>query len=380
MKAPRPFKIAKRVFLDLRNDKRSLALMFIAPVFAMLVFGFAFSGEVSDVGVTVVNLDSGAQLDTGKTVRLSEEIIDNVDREVMKIGYADTEDAAVREVENGKSYAAVIFPESFTADVLEKQSDPSFSGDTTIKLMEDKSNVNVASAITKEMNSALLKTMEEMGKEPAVYIDSSDAIYGENAKFIDFFVPGIMAFAVFIITTLLTLVSFVGERTSGTLERMLSTPVSESDVVMGYSSAFSVTGIMQSALLLLVGIVVFRITIVGNVVLAFAVIALLAVVSQALGILLSSLAKRESQVVQFLPFVIIPGFLLAGVFWPLEAIPSWLRPLSYAVPPTYAVDACRSVMLRGWGIGKIWLDIVVLLAFAVVFLFLAVLSLKAGKD
>jgi len=178
---------------------------------------------------------------------------------------------------------------------------------------------------------------------------------------------------------LLTLVSFVGERTSGTLLRMLATPLRERDIVLGYASAFSVVGILQSAILLLVGILAFHIIIVGNVLFAFVVIALLAVVSQALGILLSSFAKRESQVIQFLPFVLLPTFLLAGIFWPLEAIPSWLRPFSYLVPPTYAVDACRSVMLRGWGLGRIWIDIVALMGFAVAFLALATESLRVRK-
>jgi ABC-2 type transport system permease protein len=137
---------------------------------------------------------------------------------------------------------------------------------------------------------------------------------------------------------------------------------------------------VQAALLLTIGIVVFNITIIGNVLLAFTVIALLAVVCQSLGILLSSLAKREAQAVQFLPFIVLPAFLLAGIFWPIEAIPSWLRPASYVVPPTYAVNACRSVILKGWGLNKIWLDITALIIFAAIFLVMAVLSLKRRKE
>jgi ABC-2 type transport system permease protein len=222
--------------------------------------------------------------------------------------------------------------------------------------------------------------MEDMGKEAAIKIDSEGAIYGENAEFMDFFVPGIMAFVVYLLTTLLTLISFVGERTSGTLDRILATPLRESEIVMGYAIAFSITGTVQAALLLTIGIVVFNITIIGNVLLAFTVIALLAVVCQSLGILLSSLAKREAQAVQFLPFIVLPAFLLAGIFWPIEAIPSWLRPASYVVPPTYAVNACRSVILKGWGLNKIWLDITALIIFAAIFLVMAVLSLKRRKE
>ena len=118
-------------------------------------------------------------------------------------------------------------------------------------------------------------------------------MYGANAQFIDFFVPGIMAFVVYLLTTLLTLLAFVGERTSGTLGRLLSTPLQESEIVSGYAIAFGIIGTIQAAFLLTVAILVFKIMIVGNVLLAFLVIALLAIVSQALGILLSSLAKRE---------------------------------------------------------------------------------------
>ncbi len=209
---------------------------------------------------------------------------------------------------------------------------------------------------------------------------NSDPVYGEGAEFIDFFVPGIMAFVVYLLTTLLTLLAFVGERTSGTLERILTTPVKESEIVCGYALAFGIVGTIQAAFLLAVGVLVFKIDVVGNVLLAFLVVALLAVVSQALGILLSSLAKHEGQAVQFIPFIILPVFLLSGVFWPIEAIPTWLRPLSYLVPPTYAVDACRAVILKGWGLDKIWIDVTVLVAFAALFLVMAALSLKRKKD
>jgi ABC-2 type transport system permease protein len=107
--------------------------------------------------------------------------------------------------------------------------------------------------------------------------------------------------------------------------------------------------------------------------------ALLAVLSLSLGILLSSLAKREAQAIQFLPIVALPVFLLSGIFWPVEAIPSWLRPLSYAIPPTYAVDALRSVLLRGWGIGRIWIDLVAMFGFAAAFLGLSVWSLQRAR-
>jgi ABC-2 type transport system permease protein len=380
MKRLRFLTVTRRVFRDLRNDRRTLALIIIAPIFVMFVFGLAFSGEVKNIVFIVVNLDRGASVSPGGVpLSLSDKIVSNLDREVLKIEFGDDREAALAKIENGEAYAAIIFPEDFTSRVLADVQGKASGSATAVELLLDRSNINVANTITRTVNDALLATMDQAGVQPPLKVEST-AVFGQGAKFMDFFVPGIMAFAVYMITTLLTLITFVGERTSGTLQRMLATPLTERDIVLGYATTFSIIGVGQALLLLVIGILVFHITVVGNVLLAFLVIALLAVVSQALGILLSSTARREAQAIQVLPFVVLPAFLLAGIFWPVEAIPMWLRPLSYIVPPTYTVDACRAVMLKGWGIGKIWIDILALLLMAAFFLSLAVWSLRVGKD
>ncbi len=380
MKIRRAFSVTKRIFRGLRNDKRTVGLMFIAPILAMCVFGVAFSGDVQDVHVVVVNQDEGFQ-PTGLPVPISISgmIIANFDKSVLKVDYVDTVEEGVQRVEKGGAYGVIVFPQNFTRDIYSRIQNPSSPVSTTIEVRLDKSNVNVATAIAKAVSDAVLATMEERQIAAPVTLDTENAIYGKGAKFMDFFVPGIMAFVVFLLTTLLTLISFVGERTSGNLERLQATPLRESEIVIGYAIAFSIIGMLQSIILLVIGIAVFNIMIVGHIALAFLVIALLAVVSLSLGIMLSSLAKREAQAIQFFPIIVLPTFLLAGIFWPVEAIPSWLRPLSYAIPPSYAVDATRSVMLRGWGIGGIWVDIVALFGFAVAFLGLAVWSLQRGR-
>ena len=380
MNIRRAFSVTKRIFRGLRNDRRTVALMFLAPILAMCVFGVAFSGDVKDVHVVVVNQDEGYQ-PPGVPVKVSiaDMIISNFDKDVLKVDYVDTKDEGVQRVEKGGAYGVIIFPQNFTRDIYSRIQNPSLSVSTAIEVRLDKSNVNVANAIAKAVSDAVLKTMKDTGNAAPVTVNADNAIYGKGAKFMDFFVPGIMAFVVFMLTTLLTLISFVGERTSGNLERLQATPLRASEIVIGYAITFSIIGMLQSILLLVIGVAVFNIMIVGHIALAFLVIALLAVVSLSLGILLSSLAKREAQAIQFFPLIVLPTFLLAGIFWPVEAIPSWLRPLSYAIPPSYAVDATRSVMLRGWGIGGIWIDIVALLGFAVAFLSLAVWSLQRGR-
>ncbi len=373
MNLKRALAVSRRVFMDLRNDKRTLALIIIAPLFAMSVFGLAFSGQIHDVRTIVVNHDSGMTTSLGQ-IYISEAIISNLDPDTLDIVRMDDLDSALAEIENGETYSVFYFPEDFTS-VIFQASNGTSNATTGIDIHIDMSNVNLAESIMQAISQAVQQTMAQRGLKMPVSVNTL-AVYGQDAEFMDFFVPGIMAFVVYIITTLLTLITFVGERASGTLSRLISTPLRESEIVAGYAMTFSIVGTLQAALLLTVGMLVFNVNVVGNVALAFIVVALLAIVCQALGILLSSVAHREAQAVQLIPFIIIPGFLLSGVFWPLEAIPVWLRPLSYLIPPSYAIDACRSVMLRGWGLDMIWPQILALLLFAVVFLALATLSLK----
>lgn len=379
MKFYRIMAVSRRVFRDVANDKRSLVLLFLAPIFAMCIFGLAFSGDVEDVNVIIVNQDQGFTPPMGETTYFSEKIISNLDKEVLNIQNMSNVDEARKEVKEGKSSAVIIFPEEFSKNAILKTTNTSYPYSAEIIIQGDDSITNIKNAIVKTVNEALSDTMTGEGVSAPLKV-TSDPIYGDDAEFVDFFVPGILAFVVYLLTTILTLITFVGERANGTLERVLASPVTEGEVVTGYAITFGTLGTLQVALLLSVAILVFNIIVVGNVLLAFMAVAILAVTCQALGILLSSLAKRPEQAIQFFPFVVLPAFLLSGVFWPIQAIPEWLRPLSYLVPPTYAVDACRVVMLKGWGLDKIWPDLLVLLIFAILFLVLAVWSLKRGKE
>lgn len=373
MKASRAFAVTKRVLRDLKNDRRQLALIFIAPLLVISIFGVAFTGSVKDVRVVVVNGDTAVGNSS-----LSDKIISNFDTSVLNVAYANSESDAVGQVQNGSASAAIVFPSHFTQSVVARASGQTSvpPANTTITLLADKSNPNVSDPIIATVNTAVAQTIQGLGRQAPVSVDSSNAVYGANAQFIDFFAPGIICIAVWQLTTLLTLISFVGERTSGTLSRLLASPLKESELVAGYAVAFGIIGIAQSAVLLSAAVILFHVTIVGDVLLAFGVIALLAIVSEGLGIMLSSFARREAQAIQFLPIVVLPAFLLSGVFWPIQAIPEWLRPVSYVLPTTYAVEAVRSVILRGWGLDKIYPDVIALLIFAGVFLALATILLR----
>lgn len=380
MSIRRTLTITRKIFRSVRHDWRALLMMFITPMIGIVVFGVAFSGDVRDVQVVVVNQDEGYQIPPSTVpVSLADAIIANCDTDVLRIREVATEEEALDRVRNGKAYGLIVFSSTFTSDVYSKALDPTLPINPTIRLELDKSNVTVANSITKAVSDAMLKASESLGIESPLIIDADRAVYAEGANFRDFFVPGIMGFIMFMLTFILTLLAFVSERTSGSLQRLQVTPLTDGELVMGYALAFSIIAIIQTAIVLVTIVAVFDAMMVGNVVLAFVVVAVLSIMSLSLGILCSSLATYEAQAIQFLPLVAMPCFLLSGIFWPIEAIPVYLRPLSYAVPPTYAVNATRSVMLRGWGLEHVWVELVAMVAFTVAFLGLSVWTLHRSR-
>jgi len=185
-----------------------------------------------------------------------------------------------------------------------------------------------------------------------------------------------MGLAAMMVTFMLSIISFVHERSAATLDRLLSTPVTEGEIVAGYALAFGLVGLIQSIVIIAAAVLIFQIVVEGSVLLALGVVFIFGVGTQGLGFLLSSLAKNEFQAIQFFPIILFPSILLSGVFWPIEAVPELIRPVSSFVPLTYAVDGLRSVMIRGWGPGQIWGDLVVLIGFAVAMLALSAYGLR----
>ena len=222
----------------------------------------------------------------------------------------------------------------------------------------DGSNAQHVAHIQRNLQLALQRSVEGAGVRAPASIEP-DYVYAEGARYIDFFVPGIMAFAVMVLTTLLTLLAFVSERTSGTLTRLLATPVRGSEIVGGYALAFGLVAAIQAVVLLAVALWVFD--------------------AMSLGILLSAAARRELQAVQMIPLIIFPTFLLSGIFVPVESLPGWLSPFSWLIPPTYAVTALRDIMLRGWGLEHVWWQLGALVGFGLLFLSVAAMKIERQR-
>ena len=150
----------------------------------------------------------------------------------------------------------------------------------------------------------------------------------------DYIAPIYIGFLAMFFVFLLTCVSFLRERLQGTMERLLSTPATRLEIVLGYLVGLGFFALVQVSIILLFTIWAIKIHYLGDLGLMLLIVALLAVVGVSLGMLASAFARNEFQVVQFIPLLIIPQALLSGTFWPVEEMPTYLRPLAYIMPLT----------------------------------------------
>jgi len=193
------------------------------------------------------------------------------------------------------------------------------------------------------------------------------------------FGPPLLALFPFIVMFLVTSVTTLRERSSGTLERLLSMPMGKADLLIGYALAFGAIALVQA--LVAVGLTVGLLGLeVSGPVWMLAVVAVLdAVLGTALGLFVSAFARTEFQAVQFMPAVVIPQILLCGLFVPRDALPRVLELISDVLPLSYAVDAMQTVA-ASTETADVWRDIGIIAAFVVAGLGLGALTLRRQTD
>ncbi|WP_127479178.1 ABC transporter permease [Nocardioides pantholopis] len=176
--------------------------------------------------------------------------------------------------------------------------------------------------------------------------------------------PPLLAIFPFTVMFLVTSVTTLRERTSGTLERLLTMPMGKLDLLLGYALAFGLVATVQSGLAVLVSTTLLGLDLVGPVWLLVVVAVTDAVLGTALGLFVSAFARTEFQAVQFMPAVVIPQILLCGLLVPREGLPGALAAISDALPLSYATDAM--IQLTGsTSTGEVWRDLAVVAAFAI---------------
>ena len=355
----RVFTIAKRVSKEFFRDKRTLAMMFVAPIFIMWLMSVVFSASTTtDVSVASVNTPTNVV-----------EIMKNVDN--VSLEQYQTKEEADKKLKDGEVDTVIYYDNGiYNVTYANIDSSKTVKAQQVLKSSIQGAEVKNIVEVVKKINPKIENNQQQQ-PELKEYYNYGNA----DTTFFNKVAPVLIGYILFFFVFLISGMALLKERTTGTLDRLLATPVKRSEVVFGYILAYSSLAIVQTIIVTLSSIYLLNIEVVGSIYYVIIVNVLLAMVALSLGLLLSTIAKTEFQIMQFVPIVVIPQMFFSGIV-SVESMGKTAVYISKILPVTYASDGLSKIILEGKNLVAVKHDVIVLIVFCIVLIALNIIGLK----
>lgn len=349
--------LVKRITIQTIRDKRTLALMIFAPLILLTLVNFLFtSNSTSTLKVGVYETSNS----------FNKELKGN---DINIIKYNDNKDLKEKITKN--DLKAFISKDGEKLYVTYENSNPADS--TKIKAKIQGALAKIQADQLKEAAQKINKNFSKMQSNTEI---KNNYVYGdENLSFFDTLNPILIGFFVFFFVFLISGISLLKERTSKTLEKLLATSIKRSEIIIGYLLGYGIFAVVQTIIVVFYSIYVLNITMSGNIFLMLLTNIMIALAALSFGLLLSTFANSEFQMMQFIPLVIVPQIFFAGLI-PVETMAKWLQNVAHIMPLYYGGQALQGIMIKSYGFGDIKFDLSILLLFTIVFYILNILGLK----
>ncbi|WP_156985532.1 ABC transporter permease [Bacillus sp. A134] len=398
----RMLQLIKRICKQVLRDKRTLALLFLAPIFVITLLNYIFPDPDDEVTIAVVNVSD----DVIDILEDNDMIVKQENEINIKSYLEDGNASGVLEEKNGEWTLTILndnpmdegpaIQGSSQAIMETNLNDLSDNIDDMINNMED------MSAGVEDMVESINEMMDQLPPEAAQNLDINtdlgvdtdvdteidseinmdedpitvEYIYGdESYTFFEILNPILVSFFVFFFVFLIAGMSMLKERSSGTLEKLLSTPIRKSEIVFGYLFGYGIFAILQTAVIILYSVYILDMEIAGSITNMFIINILLSFVALGLGLLLSTFVSSEFQMIQFIPLVIIPQIFFSGML-NVDTMEPWLQWIAPIMPLYYAGNTMIDVVLKGFTLGEIIAPLSILVLFIVVFVTLNILGMR----
>jgi ABC-2 type transport system permease protein len=389
MNAVRVRAVIRRIIDQFRHDHRSLALLVLVPIVISALLGWILTSQT--VTTPQVAAVVGDALLKGPVTRALEQVagdggLVNATDSILG-GLAPSEEVGREMLRDGRADAVLIVPAG-TAAAAASGARPTV---TVLTLGVDPArDAAAAAAVGKVLAAAFAARASGVTLPMLVH----GTIFGKpDPTQLDILGPVFIGFFAYFLVFILTGISFLRERTGGTLERLMATPITRIEIVTGYSLGFGLFATLQVVVFLAFALASVSVPAIGplpafglglgianagSTILVFAVTLLAALGSVNLAIFLSTFARTEFQIVQFIPLVIVPQAFLCGIFWPIDTLPALLQPIARLLPLTYTIEGLRAVMVRGADLGDrtLQIDLLFLAGIALVFAALATRTIR----
>lgn len=356
----------RKEFAHVLRDRKSLLILFGMPIMQILIFGFALSNEVNNAQIVIFDQshDAASQVIIEK---LSSSRYFEIDQQVESI------DAIESSFKTGKVKLAVIFPPDFEQRLVREKRAP-------MQILADASDPNTATTLTNYANAIVKDYQLEVNDGhllPYQIITDVRMLYNPQLKGVHNFVPGVMALVLMLVCVLMTAVSIVREKETGTMEILLVSPFKPIVVIISKTIPYLLLSIVNVITILLLSVFVLDLPITGSIALLMAESILFIITSLAIGILIS--VKTNSQQVAMLISLMgmmLPTILFSGFMFPIENMPVPLQILSNIVPAKWYYIIVKAIMIKGLGFSFVWKETLILFIIAV---FITIISLRSFK-
>jgi ABC-2 type transport system permease protein len=357
------------------RDRMMLISFVVMPIFMMLMVGFIFPSQnvLKDVSFGVVNLDEGSMGD--QIVLALQQINRSQNDRMFAITYLRSKGTAVDQIKYQTISGALIIPSDFSATI-------STGEQASVILITDQSNPQISAGITGTINGLMSSMANQLASQnvaallPNVpnpqqlivpFTVQTEGIVAGKPNYFEFMAPGIMAMTIMMAAMTGLAGSISRERELGTLDGIISAPISRLSIILGKSFAQVVRGLLQALLTLILAVVLFGVVVHGSYGL-LALLLLLTVFSFiGIGIMVSALASQQETAMTIMMTMTFPMLFLSGALFPVQQMPVAMQWISRGLPLTYAVEALRKCVVLGTGISGMMTDIWVMLGFGVIF-------------
>ncbi|ADC65921.1 ABC-2 type transporter [Ferroglobus placidus DSM 10642] len=358
MRAEKIYSVFVKELRVVARERRLLAIIIMQPIILVSVFGYAFSGEIKNVGVAVVDED-GSEL----SLKLVYALHSSDAFDIKYFVYSRSE--AVELVKLGKVHSAIYIPRNFEREFR--------NGSASIEVYVDESNYNVAKSVIEGINAISSELSRSFFGGIRV---EQRYVFTTKTRLIDFIAPAIIGVVTQMLGLILSSSSVAREKEEGTLELIFSTPLKSSELILGKFAA--VTSIIMLDVFVVMAIThfAFDVEIRGNIFLLILAQLLFLTGSIGVGLAISAVSATQLQGIQASMLFALISIFLSGFFYPLESMPEGARMISYFVPLTYANIAFREVMIKGNGLEVVYPHIAILLLYTLVSISIAVTLLR----
>jgi ABC-2 type transport system permease protein len=356
----------RKEFYHVLRDRRTLLILFGMPIAQILLFGFALTNEVKDSEILIV--------DDAKD-HASQQVITRIAAsryfKIRKVSLSHAE--ILSTFQEGKIKAVLVFPDHFNADLLHNNK-------AQVQIITDATDINTANMITNYLSAIILDYQNQINENlqiPYQIVAETRMLYNPQLKGAHGFVPGVMALVLMLVSVMMTAISIVKEKETGTMEILLVSPFKPVLVIFAKAFPYLILSLVNVTAILFLSVFVLDLPVKGSVPLLFAESTLFIITCLALGIFIS--IKTDSQQVAMLISLmgmLLPTMMFSGFLFPIENMPVPLQVISNVVPSKWYYIIVKSIMIKGLGIQALWKETLILVGMT---LFLLVISLRSFK-